>query len=283
MLRERGKRQFRFQNRMIKSWSWKRGEIHICNAREGYCRGPRNGVPKESPRNFLKWPTNQTPVEQHREAEQTTKFLPSNLARRSGWPSLCRATSRDELDDQVPVEQPREIERTTKSLSSNLAWRSGRSSLYRATPRGGADNQVPCQSNQRKGRADPMLLTRVSVTRHVLTNLRPGLGTVLKDPCWTRTVRRHILTQAIPNWCMGSINLGRRDLSDEVSRMVRIPEMMQWIHHIGCIPTQAGKWQTHDDRWNCIMRYRTLGLTHMTHHTILWRCQQWIRYNDPYI
>ena len=50
----------------------------------GYYRAPRNGVPKESPRNSLKWPTNQVSIEQPCEAERTTKSLPNNPVRQSG-------------------------------------------------------------------------------------------------------------------------------------------------------------------------------------------------------
>jgi hypothetical protein len=48
----------------------------------------------------------EVPAEQPYEAERATKSLSSNLVRRSGRPSPCRATLRDRAGDQVPTEQP---------------------------------------------------------------------------------------------------------------------------------------------------------------------------------
>jgi hypothetical protein len=75
----------------------------------------------------------QVPTERPREAEQTTKslssnlarqserpkFLPCNLARRSGRPSPYQATLRGRVCDQVHAEKPCEAERMTKSTTIN--------------------------------------------------------------------------------------------------------------------------------------------------------------------
>lgn len=47
----------------------------------------------------------------------------SNLARRSGRISPCRATPRGEAEDQVPAEQPSEARQTINFMTSNPARR----------------------------------------------------------------------------------------------------------------------------------------------------------------
>lgn len=115
---------------------------------------------------------NQVPIEQAREVEQVT----SKPTRRSERPGAYRASLRGRTGDQVLLDQPCEVERVTRSLPSKPARRNGRPSPCRATSRGEAGNQAPCQSNQRKGRADPMVPPHVSGTSPIIAKSCLGLG-----------------------------------------------------------------------------------------------------------
>lgn len=183
-----------------------------------------------NPRRATSWggADNQVPAEQPREAEWTTKSLSSNPTRRIGRPSPCRAISWDRANDQVTAEQPGEAERTTKSHVNLTSVREWPTQCVREWP-----TQCCWPVSAWQDTSSPT---------HARASRRIHSGTVSKDPYWMWTLHRHILSQAIPNWCMGPINLGHRDLSDRFSRMARIPERTQWIHRTGCIPTQADKW-----------------------------------------
>lgn len=163
----------------------------------------------------------QVSVGQPCKTERLTKSLPSNPARWSSRPSPYRATLRSEAVDQVSAKQPYEAERPTKSLPSNPVRQSGQSSLCRVTlrggaddqastkrttkhlpsnPRGGANDQPPCQANQQKGRANPMLLIHVSMTRHITTKPRPGHECARVERSLSNTiVRHHVQYQMSPN------------------------------------------------------------------------------------
>jgi hypothetical protein len=123
-------------------------------------------------------------------AQLPTKYLPSNLARRSS-----QATLRGGAADQPSTKQPCKAERPTSSLPSNSARWSSRPTPYQATQQGGAADQLsteqPYRATQQGGVVDQLPIGQPSEAEAPIQYYWPTLATTKRVITEPRPYHRH--------------------------------------------------------------------------------------------